>query len=94
MRESVKARREMPTRDPRSASNVRAVAVVVDPLKVDFCHSSRLPCSTSSEDRPVFLIDSAHASEQEGSGSEHSRPYRRVADHDITAVRIPTYHSS
>ena len=80
----------MPTRDPISAPNVPAVAVVVDPSKVDLSNSSRSPCSTTSEERPVYIIDSTRTSEDDGSDSEHSRLYRRVADYDITAVRIPT----
>src|SRR5579862_446936 len=79
----------MPTRNRISAANVRTVAVVVDPSKVDLCNSSRSPCSTTSEERPVYIIDSTRTSEDDGGDSEHSRPYRRVADYDITAVRIP-----
>jgi hypothetical protein len=83
----------MPTRDPISAPNVRAVAVVVDPSKYDTCNSARSSSSTQIDERPVYIIDSTRSAEDDQSESGDYVPCRRGAANDITAVRIPTYLS-
>lgn len=81
----------MPARDPLSARDVRAVAVVVDPSKYDACNSSRSSSSTQVDERPVYIIDSTRTSEDDQGDIGDPLHCRRVAANDITAVRIPTY---